>query len=191
MEGKTKTRIRHLTFRQKIVIITLVLVVFISAEVYAHNYVQVRALQVVTKDQALKQLAVYGWWNGTYAFSSSGCSWLAVWRIPRPQPSINYACFFVFKTGQNSSLWVPRTDLAVLKPSPRSNSTGGYFTTYSVEIDYGHNCTAISVPFEVGLVGTYKVDFDIRVQVYQETLLGLSPREVINLPTNVTMSYGS
>jgi hypothetical protein len=190
LEGHTKVRIRHVTSRQKIGIIALVLVVFISSEVYAHNYIKVRALPVLTKEQALKQLEVYVWWNGTHEFSSSGCSWLAVWRIPRPQPSANWAYFFIFKTEQNSSLWILRTDLAVLQPSPRSNSTGGYFTTFSIEVDYGDNCTTISVPFDVGWIGTYEVDFDIRVQVYQETLLGLLPKEVINVPTNVTMYYG-
>jgi len=183
-----KTRVRRLTRRQKEVgIIALILVVFISSEVYAHNYVQVRALSIVTEEQALKQLGV--WLNGTYTFSSSGCSWLLAWRINRPQPPMSFAYFLIYKTGQNSSLWIPRTDLAILKPNPTSNNSG-YFEVWATNTAYESSNTTIAINYILGWEGTYKIDFDIRVQVYQETLLGLVPREVINLPSNFTMYYG-
>jgi hypothetical protein len=184
-----KTGKYSFTKRQKIGIIVLILVTLVSIEVYAHYYVQVSALPVLTEEEALKQLAIYQWWNGTYAFVSNGGSWFVVWRIPRTMPSENFANFFIFKIGQNSSIGVLRTDLQVLKPSPTSNSTAGCFVPFSAEISDEGNYTAIVIPFDVGWVGTYKVDFDIHVRVYQETLLGLVPKEDIELPMNVTLNY--
>jgi hypothetical protein len=61
---------------------------------------------------------------------------------------------------------------------------------YAINIVSESNDTAIQIEYGLGWIGTYKIDFDIRVQVYQETLLGLVPREVINLPSNFTMYYG-
>jgi hypothetical protein len=74
---------------------------------------------VLKEGKLLEQLD--GWLNGTYPFSSSGSSWLLVWRINRPQSSFSGAYFLIFKTGQNSSLWISRTDLAILKPNPTAN----------------------------------------------------------------------
>lgn len=190
MEETGKARKYHFTTQQKVGFIALVLATLISVEVYAHYYVQVSALPILTEEEALKQLAIYEWWNGTYAFVSNGGSWFISWRIPRPTSSENFADFFIFKTGQNSSIGVLRTDLQVLTPSPTSNSTAGYFVPFSAEISNEGNYTVIVIPFDVGWIGTYKVDFDIRVRVYQETLLGLVPKEEIELPMNVTLYYG-
>jgi len=190
LEETKKARKYHFTRRQKVGIIALILVILVSVEVYAHYYVQVSALPILTEEEALKQLAVYEWWNGTYAFASNGGSWIVVWRIPRPTLNENLAEFFIFKTGQNSSLGVLRTDLEVPRPSPTSNSTAGYFVPSSAEISNEGNYTVIVIPFDVGQIGTYEVDFDIHVRVYQETLLGLVAKEEIELPTNVTLYYG-
>jgi hypothetical protein len=58
------------------------------------------------------------------------------------------------------------------------------------EITYGSNYTAIRIDYELGEIGTYQINFDLQVRVYQRTLLGLIPKEDITIPIDATVYYG-
>jgi hypothetical protein len=184
MEKKAKT---HRLNRKVIAIATLIILVLILLEVYAHTYVTLYRLPVLAEDEALK---IPYYCNGTYTFSSNGASWLFVSQISRPTPSLNHAYLYMFKTEQNGNVLVSNIDLVILGLNPTSNSTGGYFIAEMDEVTYENNYTVVNVSYDIGQIGTYLVDFGLRVKVYQETILGLIPKEETRIPMNATIYYG-
>jgi len=186
-----KSKIRRFFRKKKVVATFIVVFAFFLSEIYAHNYVYVHSLPVLTEEQAFDELRRGAWsWNGTYEFSSSSCRWLVVWKLPGLTSEINYFHVFIFKIYQSSSLWIQRTDLAVWS-HPTSNCSGCYGVAYTVPISYGEYI-GLDIPYitETG-PGTYEIDLGVRVRIYQETLLGLLPQDEIALPINATVSYGA
>jgi uncharacterized membrane protein len=94
-EGKAKM---FLSRRKKIALVTLTLVILASLEVYAHTYVQVHSLTVVTENDAMDSFA-YGQITGTYVFSSAGCRWLVVWTAEEASTSMNDGFISHFQSG--------------------------------------------------------------------------------------------
>lgn len=78
----------------------------------------------------------------------------------------------------------------ILDVKATSNNTS-YFWAHVDEIDWESNYTAIRINYELGEIGTYQINFDLHVRVYQRTLLGLIPKEDITIPINATVYYGT
>jgi hypothetical protein len=162
-------------------------VILASLEVYAHTYVQIHSLPVVSEDEVQTQFSNSQYYTGNSSFSSSGCRWLVGWLVRRPAPQNGYVS--IFKTEQNGSYFVLGTDLLILDLKASSNNTS-YFWAHMDEIDYESNYTAIRINYDLGEIGTYHINFDLHVRVYQRTLLGLIPTEDITIPINATVYYG-
>ncbi len=170
------------------VLVTLLVLVFALIEVYAHIYVQVHSLPVVSEEQVRKIFSNSFYYTGNSAFSSSGCRWLVGWLIRTP-PTPQNGYVSIFKTEQNGSFFVLNTDFAILNLEAASNNTS-YFSADMGEIDYGTNYTTISVYYTLGEQGTYQINFNLHVRIYQRTLLGLIPTEDVTIPINATVYYG-
>jgi hypothetical protein len=173
----------------KLAIVTvLLLLTVVSLEIYAHLYVSVHQLPVLTEDEAFN--FVSSPYNGSRTFSGSGVRWLAVWRISQVTPSANFAYVYLFKIEQKGSFLVQSTDVAILGVEPLSNTTGGNFHANINEVIAKVSCIIIKIVYEFGKVGIYHVDFGLRVKVYDKTLLGYLPKEEINVPIEATIYYG-
>jgi hypothetical protein len=182
--GKTKVR---LSSRKKIALVILILVVLASLEVYAHTYVQVHGLPVVSEAEVQISFSNLQYYTGNSAFSSSGCRWLVGWLVRRPAPQNGYVSFF--KTEQNGSYFVLNTDFVVLGLEAKSNNTSS-FSAHMDGIDYESNYTAIRIDYELGEIGTYQINFELHLRIYERTLLGLIPKEDVTIPINATVYYG-
>lgn len=178
----------HPSRRKKIALVTLILVILASLEIYAHTYVQIHGLQVVTVDDALHSFP-FGHSTGTYIFSSTGCRWLVVWKADEASVSMNYGFICIFKVEQNKSLFTLNTDLVVVKLQSTSNKTG-WFEAALDEVLYENNRTSARIRYYFGEIDTYKIDFGLVVQVYEETLLATLLREEIRIPLETTIYYG-
>ena len=187
LEKHEKTKV-HLSGRKKIAVVALILVILASLEVYAHTYVQVHSLSVVTRDEAIQSFP-FGQSTGTYLFSSTGCEWLVVWKADEASTSINYGFICIYKVEQNKSLFTLNTDLVALKLQSASNNTG-WFSAELDEVLYENNRTSARIEYNFGEIGTYKIDFGLVVRVYEETLLATFLREETRIPLETTIHYG-
>ncbi len=185
MQKENKANV-HGFGRGKIALATLSLIILTSIEVYAHVYVQIHGLPVVTEEEVYR-FSSWQYCTGTSTFSSSGCRWLVGWIVRRPAPSDGYV--FIFKTEQNGSYFVLGTDLLVMGLEATSNHTGSFWAHID-EINYESNYTAIRIDYELGEIGTYQISFELHVRVYERTLLGLIPKEDIAIPISATVYYG-
>lgn len=186
LQKENKTNLRRLG-RHKIALVALSVIVFASIEVYAHTYVQIHGLPVVSEEEVQTRFSNSLYYTGNSAFSSSGCRWLVGWLVRRPAPQWGYVD--IFKTEQNGSYFVLNTDFVVLDVEATSNNTSS-FSAHMDEIDYESNYTAISIDYELGEIGTYQINFTLHVRVYERTLLGLIPKEDVTIPINATVYYG-
>jgi hypothetical protein len=186
LEKENKVNV-HRFGRRKVALIALLLIIFTSIEVYAHNYVQIHGLPVVSEEEVQTEFSNLLYYTGNSAFSSSGCRWLVGWLVRRPAPQNGYVT--IFKTEQNGSYFVLNTDFAVLGVKATSNNTSS-FHAYMDEIDYESNYTAIRIDYELGEQGTYQINFELHLRVYERTLVGLIPKEDITIPINATVYYG-
>ncbi|HVP15931.1 MAG TPA: hypothetical protein VMT42_01015 [candidate division Zixibacteria bacterium] len=187
MEKEAKAKM-HLSRRKKIALVALILVILASLEVYAHTYVQIRSLPVVTVDEAMHSLPFENN-TGTYVFSSAGCQWLIVWKADEASTSMNYGYISIFKVEQNRSLFTLNTDLVVARLDPTSNHTG-WLDAALDEVLYENNRTDASIRYYFGEIDTYQIDFGLVVRVYEETLLATLLREEIRIPLETTIYYG-
>jgi hypothetical protein len=183
-EAKAKT---HLSARKKIALVVLILVILVSLEVFAHTYVQIHSLPVVSEEEVQTIFSNPLYYTGSSAFSSNGCRWLIGWLVRKPAPQNGYVS--IFKTEQNGSYFVLNTDFAVLGLEATSNNTSSFSMTI-YEIIYESNYTAIRIDYELGEQGTYQINFELHLRVYERTLLGLIPKEDIAIPINATVYYG-
>jgi hypothetical protein len=165
----------------------LSLVIFTTIEVYAHVYVQIHGLPVVTEEEVHRFLN-WQYYTGTSVFSGSGCRWLVGWIVGRPAFS-GSGYVDIFKIEQNGSYFVLDTDLLVLGLEATSNNTSSFWAHID-EIDYENNYTAIRIAYEFGEIGTYQITFKLHVRVYERTLLGLTPKEDVTIPISATVYYG-
>ena len=187
MEVKKKVKVNRIN-RKVTAIAALMIFVLVLLEVYAHTYVQVHRLPVLTEEEALKLIPYY--YNSTCTFSSDGARWLVALQNKKPTPSLNFAYLYIFKMEQNRSFLVQDIDLLILGLNSTSNSTGGYFLARIEELDYQSNFTVVRIWYDIGQIGTYQVDFGLRVKVYEETLLGSIPKEEMKVPVTATIYYG-
>lgn len=167
-----------------------VLVVFVIAEFYAHSYVS--GLKVISRDEAFDE--VYHHFNGSSEFShsvhGSTVRWLAVWTLQTPISTDNHAWIYLFKTGQNSSLWVHTLDIQPVTFKPTCNNSISHFHLTLEEVSYHDNHIFVTIEYDFGEIGTYEVDFGLVVKIYQKTLLGYLALEEVKIPIQETIYYG-
>jgi len=186
LEKENKTNL-HRFGRRKIALIASALIIFTSIEVCAHVYVQIHGLPVVSEEEVQTRFLDSRYYTGSSAFSSSGCRWLVGWLVRRPAPQNGYV--YIFKTEQNGSYFVLSTDFVVLGLEATSNNTSS-FSAHMDEIIYESNYTAIRIDYELGEQGTYQINFELHLRVYERIPLGLIPKEDIEIPINATVYYG-
>lgn len=178
--------------RKLLALLTLLitLVAFIIVEVYAHSYV--RSLPVISKEKASN--LVYFYSNGSKEFSHSihGCTvrWLAIWRIKKPTPSLNYAHIYLFKIEQNSSFLVQSLEIIPVALRATANNSNSYFHAWLDEVFQDDNYTEVIITYDFGEIGTYNVDFGLVVKIYEKTLLGYLPLEEAKIPIEQSLYYG-
>jgi hypothetical protein len=177
LEKEKGTSVHHFSHR-KIAVVALMLVVLTSVEVYAHTYVQISSLSLVTEDE----VHTFANYTGTYTFSRSGCRWLVGWIRTAPQ----FGYVDIFKIEQNGSLFVLRTDLLILGLEAPLNSMGRPAANLS-ETYYASNYTDLRITYD----NSNQTGFDLHVRVYEETLIGLIPQEDVTIPINATVFNGS
>ncbi|UCE95128.1 MAG: hypothetical protein JSV51_05140 [Candidatus Bathyarchaeota archaeon] len=175
------------TGHKYIILVSLVLGVLLL-ETYAHTYISIHQLPQLSENEALKLVPFY--YNGSTTFHGSCGRWLAIWQGDKPKPSTNLAYIYLFKTEQNSSLLVQSTDVVVLGIEPMSNSSVSDFSAYISNIFYESEYILVGISYEFGSIGTYEIDFGLRVKVYDKTLLGFLPKEEIRISTKITYYYG-
>lgn len=185
MQKENKANV-HRFGRRKIALVALLLIIFTLIEVYAHVYVRIHGLPVVPEEE-VRRFSNWQYYSGTSAFSSSGCRWLVGWIIRKPAPQFGYVD--IFKIEQNGSYFILGTDFLVLGLEATSNHTSS-FLAHVDEINYESNHTDIRIDYELGEIGTYQINFDLHVRVYERTILGLIPKEDITIPINATVYYG-
>ena len=186
---ETKKKVTTLRINRRLIAISaLIIAALVILEIYAHTYIELHHLPTITETEAFKLSPSN--YTATYTFTSSGGRWLTLWKIEKPSPSVNFAWVYLFKIEQNGSFFIPNIDLVILELKPTSNSTGGHFWAEIDGILYESNRTIIRIQFYLGEIGTYQIDFGLRVKIYEETLLGLIPKEEIKIPMNATLYYG-
>jgi hypothetical protein len=185
LEKENKAKV-HRFGRRKTALAALLLIIFTSTVVYAHVYVQIHSLPVVTEED-VHRFSNWQYYTGTSTFSSTGCRWLVGWIVRRPAPQFGYVD--IFKIEQNGSYFVLGTDISVLGLEATSNHTSNFWARMD-EIDYESNYTDIRIDYEFGEIGTYQINFELHVRVYERTLLGLVPKEDVSIRMNATIYYG-
>jgi hypothetical protein len=195
-EEKKKTKGLRLG-RRRIAFVALILLIFASLEVYAHTYVQIHSLPVVTEEkiQSYAQRfegpdSVYK--LDTYTFSSSGCRWLLLWETRKnTSTSENLDFVDIFKVEQNGSFFVINTDLLILdvRDQYKNDYRQGEFGPRLDGIFDYNNYTAVRIAYDWSVVGIYDAVFNLSVRVYQRTLIGLIPKEQVTIPLNATIYY--
>lgn len=185
LEKENKAKV-HRFGRRKTALAALLLIIFTSTVVYAHVYVQIHSLPVVTEED-VHRFSNWQYYTGTSTFSSTGCRWLVGWIVRRPTPQFGYVD--IFKIEQNGSYFVLGTDISVLGLEATSNHTSNFWARMD-EIDYESNYTDIRIDYEFGEIGTYQINFELHVRVYERTLLGLVPKEDVSIRMNATIYYG-
>jgi hypothetical protein len=145
LKTDAKPRIQRIS-RKTLSIVVLILIAFILFEVYAHTYVQINHLPVLTRAEALRMIVPL-YYNSTSTFSGDGASWLVALQYTKPLvPSpISYAYLFIFKTDQNNSLLAQNIDLLVTGLKLTSNGTSGDFYCRISDIEYESSYTVVAV----------------------------------------------
>ena len=186
MEKDAKAKV-HVSRRKKIALVVLIMVILVLLEVFAHTYVQIHGLPVVSEEEVQTMFSNPQYYTGSSAFSSSGCRWPVGWLVRRPAPQNGYV--FIFKTKENGSFSVLNTDFVVLGLDATSNNTS-YFMAHMDEIIYESNYTAIRIVYELGEQGTYQINFELHLRIYERTLVGLIPKEDVTFLISATVYYG-
>ena len=187
MAKEVKARV-HLSFRKKIALVTLIVVILVSLEVYAHTYVQIHSLAVTTEDEATRSFP-FGHSTGMQVFESAGCRWLVIWRADEASISTNYGFISVFKLEQNNSLFTLNTGVIVARLKPISNNSA-WLSAELDEVLYESNRTDARIKYFFGEIGTYQIDFGLIIQVFEQTLLATLLREEVRIPLETTIYYG-
>ncbi|MGD0028244.1 MAG: hypothetical protein ABSC91_04810 [Candidatus Bathyarchaeia archaeon] len=180
--------VRKLTRKRFAIVLSVVLVGLVCFEVYAHIYVQVDTLPVVTSDYALSSTPII---NDTCTFSSNGAKWLLILALPvlgGVRSNTGVAEIFVFKTQENKSFFTQSVDLVGVKFDVKSTPLGiESLNTFGFDL-YGSNCTLAYGQYIMTASGNYHVDFRFTFKVYEKTLIGILAVDETTIHFNQTMA---
>jgi hypothetical protein len=166
-------------------VVLVVLIGLVCVEVYAHTYVHVDVMPVVTSDYALKSVPII---NGTRTFSSNGAEWLLVLSSPAFRSSVGVVFLYVFKTQENKGFFAQSVDLVGVDFDVESTPIGIHPASNFRFGLCGSNCTEGVGQYITTLSGTLNVDFGFTFKVYEETLVGILQVDETTVHFNETMA---
>ena len=176
-------------------IITVILFVFtaclILAEVYLHTYMN--SLPVLSIPEAYQQSNISFEGTRIIPYNIHGCSidWLMFYRIEKPTSlHLNYAFMSFYKVVQNNGFWIQTLDIRPIGLEYKSNDTESHLYASLDSVLYANNCTGVRIRYDLGEIGTYKVDFDLICKVYAKTLLGYLSIDEITISVGETLRFG-
>jgi len=168
--------------RLAIIVSVAILVGVICLEAFAHFYIKIDNLPVVTSEEALEVPSLN---NGTCTFSSNGAQWLLIMQLPAFDYLVNpgIVMFYIYKIQENTSLFVQSLNLVAEKIDIQSTpdgvrvdpTYGGLrFGPYSRTAPFATVlCTIAGQGYSISQSGTYEVDFAFTFRIYETTLLGI------------------
>jgi hypothetical protein len=169
------------------VVLVAVLVGVICVEVYAHSYVKIDNLPIVTADDALTvPMAV----NGTCIVSSGGATWLIILELPTfvhmtPTGAITV---YIYKIQENKNLLTQSIDFVAQNIAVKPD-IGGVQTDQDFRASlYYNNCTTAGISYYIVNSGTYHIDIALTYKTYQTTLFGILPVNSGTVHFNATLT---
>src|SRR3989475_12517970 len=176
---------RKKRMRLYLVVAILVSVVVASASLeYYAVLTNLNHMVVVSQDAALKSVRYYH--NATYTFTSGDTRWLLVTQLNILGVSSYYvATMYIFKIAGTDG-----RDLKFLGTDTKYNGTtvvdNLIFGTY-----YYSNSTVVTIGYHFAAVGTYIVDFGLKLQVYSSFFYLPTAQEQIRVATDLLVHYGT
>lgn len=170
---------RHFSRKRLAIIVSVaILVGVICFEAFAHFYIQIDNLPMVTSEEALEVPSLN---NGTCTFSSNGAQWLLIMKLPAFDYLVNpgIVWFYIYKIQENTSLFVQSLNLVAEKIDIQSTPDGVRVDPTYGGLRFGTYsgarvlCTIAAQGYSISQSGTYEVDFAFTFRVYETTLLGI------------------
>src|SRR3989304_5483719 len=176
--------------KQIVIVLVVILIVVVIIETYAHFYVQVNLLPVITTEDALSTPYLFN--NSSNVYSVNGAEWLLVlsyWRNNSDHSGL--VNVYTFKLQDNSSFPIQSLNIKPLSLT--------FKTDHSDINDYGSNSfsqalylnkgTIATKDFFTPAMGRYEADISFTFRVYQETLFGYIPGQEATVHFNATFIY--
>jgi len=168
----------------------VLLVTIVSVEVFAHFYVQVDPLPVVTAEDALNTPFLLN--NGTTVYSANGAKWLLVLSCYRDNNAPSGSTkVYVFKLQDNSTF--PAQSVNIKPLSITFNTVRSDINTYGSnsyrEGFYLNKCTIAAQDYYLSGIGKYDADISFTFRIYQQTLFGYIPGQEATVHFNATFIY--
>jgi hypothetical protein len=177
-------------FATVLMVILVASVGLVWLEVYAHTYIHVDTLPVVTSEYALNSAPIP--YNQTRTFSSSGAKWLLILGFPFGQQNDHTNTgdieVYVFKIQENKSFLIQNVDLVGSNFDVKSTPLGIVPDNIFVFGLYGRNYTMAEGQYLITSTGTFNVNFGFTFRVYEKTSVGILPVDETTVHFNVTMS---
>ena len=162
----------------------LVSVVVSASLAYYALSTNLNHMMVVSQDAALKSVRYYH--NATYTFSSGDTRWLLVTQLNILGVSSYYvAHMYIFKIAGTDG-----RDLKFLGTDTKYNGTSVVDSIIFGTYNYS-NSTVVTIGIHFAAVGTYIVDFGLRLQVYSTVLFLPIAQEQIRVATDLLVHYGT
>ena len=175
---------RKKRMRLYLAVAILVSVVVSASLAYYALSTNLNHMMVVSQDAALKSVRYYH--NATYTFSSGDTRWLLVTQLNILGVSSYYvAHMYIFKIAGTDG-----RDLKFLGTDTKYNGTSVVDSIIFGTYNYS-NSTVVTIGIHFAAVGTYIVDFGLRLQVYSTVLFLPIAQEQIRVATDLLVHYGT
>ena len=173
--------------KKKLAILTTILILLI-VEVYAHNYVPLNELSVVSESNAKAERSGP---SGKYEFLESNCRWIVTWVRENPSqsnPREGYVWIWIYKVSENPSFLRSSTSILISGITARQGTNGSkVINDLQNYILYEDNRTTILTEMFFTDSGTYDVNLSLNVKFYQRTPIGILPTGAHAIPMNSTI----
>jgi hypothetical protein len=171
--------------KKRLIVITVVLIILLV--VYAHSYVPIHELSVVSDDQAKAHRSGLG---GSYEFVESNCRWVVKWVREKPSKSSPHTGYFwtwIYKVSENTTLLSSGTSILVSGISARYGTNNSQiFHWLENSIIYGIDRADIRTDLFFDENGTYDVTLSLELKFYKRTPIGILPTGAHTIPMNGT-----
>ncbi len=162
---------KNVSRKSIVIILVATLLLAVCFEIYAHIYIKIANLPVVSSADVLKLPYIS---NDTYILSANGAEWLLALKQFNVTSEPAGLVLFIFKIKQNTNFYIQSIDLIPenlqvnlgIKDSSFSTNLTPYYTQNS-------NCTIQPATYTFS-PGTYNCTFNFKFKIYESTLLGIS-----------------
>jgi hypothetical protein len=182
-------------------VLVVILVGVVCFEVYAHLYIKIDNLPVVSSKYAFQVPQVI---NDSYTFSSGGTKWLLLWELlPASNDTVTplggTVNVYIFKLNESTNSIIQNLNIVGEKMLVTS-SNGNFSASSGGLTNLRHNIfSEVGSVYSIGEVdgGPFpfeaynKVDFAFTFQVYETTLVGIFPVQQEIIQFNDTMLLSS